>query len=515
MTVNSRIVKSQYNLIFSFINNIVVTILGFVTRTVFVHSLGVEYLGLNGLFTNILSVLSFAELGIGNAITFSLYKPIAENNREKIKALMDLYKSAYQIIGWVILGIGICIIPMLKYIVNLDQVIEINYYVIYLMFLGDTVISYWFFAYRSTIIYANQEGYILTKIETYFTVVRSLIQFCVLIIFRNYYIYLLLPIIAGIIKNIVISNIAVKKYPVINEKKGERLSQKEKKIIVDNVFALMLFRVSSVVYSSTDNIIISTWIGTKMVGILSNYMMIINMVTSYVNMFFQSMYASVGNLNVTEKSEYKYTVFKRLQLLNFWIYCYCTICLGCFLNPCIKVWLGGVYCLEQSTVILLALVFFIPGLNNVINIYKDACGLFKEVQYRALATAAINLTVSIVLVVWIGINGVFLGTIIAYLTTVYQVDPKVVFGKVFVRRVGDFYADLMRKMLVFIIGYMTCMIAINYVKIASWMTLFITFFGVSLAVNLYLYLIYRKTEEFQYFQDLLTNRILKSICKNK
>lgn len=165
MAKKSRVVKSQYNLMFSLIYNIVVTILGFATRTVFVHSLGVEYLGLNGLFTNVLSLLSLAELGVGSAITFSLYKPIANNDSEKIKSLMHLYKIAYRIIGWIIFGLGIILTPFLKYMVNLDAGIDINYYVIYVMFLVNTVISYWFFAYRSVIIYAHQEGYVLTNVE--------------------------------------------------------------------------------------------------------------------------------------------------------------------------------------------------------------------------------------------------------------------------------------------------------------------------------------------------------------
>ena len=293
MKPKSRILESQYNLIFSLINNLVLTIFGFLTRTVFVHSLGSNYLGLNGLFTNILSLLSLAELGIGSAITFSLYKPIAENDNEKIKSLMGLYKDSYRIVGGIILAVGLALTPFLKYIVNLDSGIEINYYVIYLMFLTNSVISYWFFAYRSVIIYANQEGYITTKIETIFNFVRYVLQFIALLAFENYYLYLLLPIISGIVKNIIVSNVAGKRYPVINEKNIEPLGKEERNKIFQNVFALSLFRISGVVYGATDNIIISRWLGTSIVGIVSNFTMIIQIVTSYINMLFQSMYASV------------------------------------------------------------------------------------------------------------------------------------------------------------------------------------------------------------------------------
>lgn len=515
MKPKSRILESQYNLIFSLINNLVLTIFGFLTRTVFVHSLGSDYLGLNGLFTNILSLLSLAELGIGSAITFSLYKPIAENDNEKIKSLMGLYKDSYRIVGGIILAVGLALTPFLKYIVNLDSGIEINYYAIYLMFLVNSVISYWFFAYRSVIIYANQEGYITTKIETIFNFVRYVLQFIALLAFENYYLYLLLPIISGIVKNIIVSNVAGKRYPVINEKNIEPLGKEERNKIFQNVFALSLFRISSVVYGATDNIIISRWLGTSIVGIVSNFTMIIQIVTSYINMLFQSMYASVGNLNATESIEYKYIIFKRLNFMNFWLYCYATICLGCFLNPCIKVWLGSEYCLSVSTVDLLAIVFLIPGLNNVINIYKDACGLFKEVQFRALATALVNLIISIILVKNIGINGVYIGTIIAYLTTIYMVDPRVVFSKVFKIRAVFYYRELLKKSILFGLLYGMCKLLMRQFIIESWFGLIFYFLLISGIVNGCLFIIYGHTQEFVYLKNIILELLHRLNRKEK
>lgn len=513
MQPQSRVVKSQFNMIASLINNIVVTVLGFVTRSVFVHTLGMDYLGLNGLFTNVLSLLSLAELGVGSAITFSLYKPIAEGNQDKIQALIDLYKKAYRIIGWIIFGVGIVLVPFLGYFVNLDAGVDINYHFIYIMFLMNSVVSYWFFAYRSVIIYAHQEGYVLTKIETIFTLLRSVVQFGILLLFKNYYLYLLIPIIMGIGKNIIVSNVAGKKYPYINIKPKYPLAKEEKKDIFRNVYALACFRISSVVYNATDNIIISTFLSTKIVGLLSNFTMIIQLVTSYVNMFFQSMYASVGNLNATESIEYKYTVYKRLDLLNFWIYTYCATCLGCLLNPCISVWLGPEFCMSTSTVILLAVVFYLPGLNNVINIYKDACGLFKEVQYRALATAVVNLVVSIVLVLKIGVDGVFIGTIVAYLTTIYVVDPRVVYKKVFELPSNTYYIGLLKKFIIFV-----CIVAVSYygiskVLITSWIALIIAFFVLSIVVNCVLLIIFGRTAEFSYLKGLAQTILVRILGK--
>ena len=228
MAEESRIQNSKLNILFGFANSFITTILGFVTRSVFIYTLGVNYLGLNGLYTNILSLLSLAELGIGSAITFSLYKPIAEHDNKKIKALMQLYKSAYQKIGIIILVVGLSLVPFLKYLVNFQQNVDINYQLIYVLFLADSVISYLFFAYRSVIVYANQKGYVLTKYETTFSIIRSVVQLLVLIIFKNYYMYLIIPIMISILKNLLISIKAGKMFPVINEKGKEELDKEEK-----------------------------------------------------------------------------------------------------------------------------------------------------------------------------------------------------------------------------------------------------------------------------------------------
>jgi len=266
MAEESRIQNSKLNILFGFANSFITTILGFVTRSVFIYTLGVNYLGLNGLYTNILSLLSLAELGIGSAITFSLYKPIAEHDNKKIKALMQLYKSAYQKIGIIILVVGLSLVPFLKYLVNFQQNVDINYQLIYVLFLADSVISYLFFAYRSVIVYANQKGYVLTKYETTFSIIRSVVQFLVLIIFKNYYMYLIIPIMISILKNLLISIKAGKMFPVINEKGKEELDKEEKDSIFKNIYSLALFKISSVVYTSTDNIIISSFLGTAIVG---------------------------------------------------------------------------------------------------------------------------------------------------------------------------------------------------------------------------------------------------------
>lgn len=503
MAEESRIQNSKLNILFGFANSFITTILGFVTRSVFIYTLGVNYLGLNGLYTNILSLLSLAELGIGSAITFSLYKPIAEHDNKKIKALMQLYKSAYQKIGIIILVVGLSLVPFLKYLVNFQQNVDINYQLIYVLFLADSVISYLFFAYRSVIVYANQKGYVLTKYETTFSIIRSVVQFLVLIIFKNYYMYLIIPIMISILKNLLISIKAGKMFPVINEKGKEELDKEEKDSIFKNIYSLALFKISSVVYTSTDNIIISSFLGTAIVGFYSNYSMLTQMVSSYINIIFQSLYASVGNLNATESKEYKYTIFERLQLLNIWIYGIVVVCMNQFFNPFIKLWLGSDYCFSQKTVLIISIMFLLPGLNNVINIYKDSCGLFWETRYRALATAIVNLVVSIVLVKKIGLEGVFIGTIVAYLTTIYMVDPRVVFQKIFKKSIISYYISLIKTIVIYSITAVLVRYICSLISVTGWIGLILQGIAAVILINIFFIIIFGRLDEFKYYKNLL------------
>lgn len=442
----SRIDNIKKNAFYGLVNNFCTIIVSFITRTVFIYTLGAQYLGLNGLFTNVLGILSLADLGIGNAITFSLYKPISENDEKKIGQIISLLGKAYKCIGIIIFILGILLIPFLGFFVNFDSKVEINYYIIYILFLLNSVTTYLFFSYKNTVIYANQKNYITIKYEMFFTILTLVLQLLVLIFIESYYIYLSIPIIFNIIKNYKISKVAEEIFPVIKEKKHEKLDEIEKKNIIKNIYSISLIKISGVIYSSTDNLIISTFINTETVGYYSNYTLIINIIKQFITIIFNSMTASVGNLNVSESDDYKYKTFKNMNFLNFVLYGFCFTCLFQLLNPFINFWIGKEYLFSNRTVLLICLTFLIPGLNNVINIFKDACGLFWETRFRTLGTALVNLIASIVLVRYFGIDGILLGTIIAYLTTIYIVDPYVVFNNIFHRRVILYYIDLIKSM---------------------------------------------------------------------
>ncbi|MBY6917962.1 sugar translocase [Clostridium botulinum] len=501
----SRSRNSQLNIIFGFGNQVLKLVLNFISRTIFISTLGASYLGLSGLFTNILSVLSLAELGVGSAIMFSLYKPIAEKDNKKIKALMSLYKNAYRIIGVFILAIGLLLIPFLKYIVKFDASIQIDYIFIYVLFLINTVVSYLFFAYRSVIIEANQQMYKITQIDYYVSICITILQIISLITLKNYYIYLLIPIFLGIIKNIIISIKAGKMFPIINEENNEKLTKKEKRKIFKNVYALSITKISSVAYSSSDNIVISAFLGTTLVGFYSNYLLIISAVTGFICIIFNSFRASLGNLNVVESTEHKFIVYKRILLMNFWVYGFCAICLGELINTFIELWIGKRYLFDNITVGLIVMMFLISGLNHTITIFKDSCGLFWQTRYRTLATTVVNLITSIILVNYIGIKGIFIGTIIAYLTTIYLIDPKIVYNNVFKKSCNHFYLWWIKSFSIIIITWLITSRICRVIEVINWGGLILKLIICMVIPNLFFVAIFSRTDEFKYYLDIIKN----------
>ena len=504
----SRIQNVTTNAIYGLISNCLSMIVTFITRTIFIQTLGATFLGLNGLFTSILGVLSLADLGITSAITYSLYKPLSKKDMSKIGQIINLLGRCYKIIGIIILICGLSLLPFLKYLVNFPNGIEINFYYVYLLFLLNSVCTYLFFSYKNTVIYADQKSYLTTKYEMFYTILTLLLQIIILVFFENYYAYLIVPIIINIIKNYNISKISEKLFPVLKHKNNDQLSPCEKHDIFKNIYSIALIKVSGVVYTSTDNLLISAYINTIIAGYYSNYIMIINIIKGFINIIFNSVTASVGNLNALENDDYKYKVFKRLNLFNAQLYGFCASSLFHLLSPFIVVWIGEQYIFSNLTELLIVLTFLIPGMNNVINIYKDACGLFWETRFRTIVTAILNFFVSIILVQKLGINGVLLGTIVAYIFTIYIVDPIVVYRKVFHKSVLSYYGDLIKNFLFLLL--VNLLLSVLLIKIEdSLYTLFIKLFIVVVVYFGVSFLFFYKNEEFKYYLLLL-----KSIIKN-
>ena len=281
----SRTKKATQNIAYGMVNQILSLVLSFVSRTVFINFLGVEYLGINGLFSDVLNLLSLADLGFNTAMIFSFYKPIAEKDYKKMAGLTTFYRKVYSIIATLVGTVGILLIPFLKYIVNVETAIP-NLEIYYLLSLAGVVVSY-ICVYKTSIITADQNGYIVTRITMLTSTFKTIVQIISLVLWKNYIIYLIIGVIVNLVNNIIASIVAEKNYPFIKEK--YQLSKEEQKSILNNMGSVFIYKASSVMLNATDNILISVIVGTAMVGYYSNYLMLETKITMFYSLIFTSM----------------------------------------------------------------------------------------------------------------------------------------------------------------------------------------------------------------------------------
>lgn len=419
----SRTKNSVTNIIISGLTQMFLILFQFVSRKVFVYFLGMEYLGVNGVFTEILSVLSLAELGVGTAITYALYKPIAEDDKAKIKSLMRLFRKIYMGVGMILFAGGFIAIPFLKFFVD----VEIPYLAIYfILFISDSAISY-FYSYKQILISANQKNYIVLLYTSLAKVVQIGLQIVLLIWTKSFMLYLLIQLFCGILRNILISRKADRMYLFLKEPDIDELEKEDKEDLKKNIYGLMLVKFGNTVISSTDNLIISSIVGIVAVGVYSNYTMVLNAVHRFVKLFFASITSSVGNYCVKEDKENKEKLFYQLFYYNFLLIGFCSICFYNLLNPFIEWWLGIDFCLSQTVVAIIVIKTYLQWMQTSALLFRDAEGLYWNNRFKVIAEAIINLVASIVLAKRFGIAGVLGGTIISTVLVSAWVEPMIVF----------------------------------------------------------------------------------------
>lgn len=410
----------------------------FITRTVFLYILGIEYAGVSSVFSDVLTVLSFAELGIGTAITYALYRPIAQNDEEQIARLMSVYRKIYSTIAGVIFVLGLGVLPLLQYVITDAPTIKEDIRLIYVLYLSNTAVSY-LFIYKSTFLIAAQKDYLVSKYKIVVAAFKTVTECIILLVFRNFIAYLLLSIAFGFAQNVIIARVAEREYPILKCKSKGKLSKEEKKKLIADTKALALYKVSGTVLNGTDSIVTSSILGTATVGILGNYNLIANQVYYFVSTLFSATSASIGNLAATSDSEHQYRIFRRILFIGFWIYCFCATSLWTLLNPFMFVWQNGNHMFTTSVVALLVVEFYMKGMLSPISQFRTSNGLFIQGKYRPVIMSIINIATSIVLAKKIGIAGVILGTIISRLSTQIWYDPWLIFRKVFGRSVAGYY----------------------------------------------------------------------------
>ncbi|TJZ35599.1 sugar translocase [Priestia megaterium] len=504
-----RTQSSIKNLIFAMAGQSIGLLVSFVARIAFVRVLSTEYLGLNGLFTTILSLLSLVELGVGPAMTFSLYKPLAEKDTEKVKSLMQLYKKAYTVIGIVVAILGASLAPFLHFFIKDIPDIP-NIYLIYLLFVANSAISY-FFSYKRSLIITDQKRYIATYYRYTFFTVLNIVQIIVLFSTKSFILFLSCQVIATVAENIFISKKADKLYPFLKEKTIQKLDKETTGSIFKNIRALVVHKLGGVVVNSTDNLIISRFVGLTWVGLYSNYFLVINALNLVIAQIFSSITASVGNLGVTETKEKTKSIFDVVFFLNFWIYGFCSIAFIAILNPFIQLWLGEKYLLSDSIVIMIVLNFYLTGMRQAVLTFKEAMGLFWYDRHKPIFESIINLCVSLILVKYLGMVGVFIGTTISTLTTCFWIEPYVLYKHGLKFPLLPFFLRYIFYMLITIItSILTLKVSELFYEVN-----FINFiFKVIICIvipNIIFLIIFHKTTEFKFLYKLLNNFVFKKI----
>ncbi len=499
-----RSTNSIKNAVVATAMNLITILIGFVAQKIFIDVLGTEYLGINGLFTNILSMLGIIELGLGSAIIYHLYKPIADKDTEKIKSLMQFYKIGYRIIALLVTIIGLLIIPFIGFIVG-EVTITTNIVYIYILFLIDIVVSY-LLSYKRSILYANQQTYIVNVIHIGYIIIMNIAQLIALITTKNFILYLWIKIICRILENVVITVIANRIYPYIKSKETKQLDAKVKKSIFTKVKGLVYHKIGSFIVLGTDNIIISTFLGITTVGLYSNYNLIMQALNSLFTQVFNSITASVGNLLVEKDGKKSYDIYKNMLFLNSWIYAFASSGILCIIEPFIKVWIGGQYLLPLSVLITLVINFYIQGMRKTCNTFKEAAGIFYEDRYVPLIESLINIITSIILVKIFGLVGVFLGTIISTIIIFFYSYPKFVYMPLFEKTYIQHLKDYIPYIIISILAVgATYFITSNIYVENLILQILINLIIVCVIPNIIYWLAFHKTSQLKYYKQLLKN----------
>jgi len=497
----TRTEKSIKNIKYAVIGQFFGIFINFISRFVFIKILPIDYLGLGSLFTNILTIFSLTELGVGAAMSYQLYKPLADNDIDKIKSLMYLYKKIYLIISFVIILLGVLCLPVYPYLINeIPNIEHLNF--IYILFVLNTAFSYWF-AYKRILVNADQKQYITTYYKYLFYFILNILQIIELLLLKNYILFLCVQIFITFVENILLSIKVNKLYPYLKEKSYQTISKDILNEMFINVKSIFFHRFGGVVLNSTDNIVISKMLGLGIVAIYSNYMLIINALNSIIYQFFNSIVASIGNLDVTSDRKKMTKVFDKLFFLGFWIHIVCFICLIYLLNPFIEIWLGIDYIVDFSVVIALGINFYLFGMRRVAMAFREATGNFYDDRFSPIIEAILNIFFSIILSKYIGLTGVVIGTVISCVCTNLWWEPLVVCRKSLDKSLKDYFKTYFYYTFVgFIITFITFFIT-SYISVSNFGMFVFKAMITFIIPNICLIIIFRKDKNFIYYLKLL------------
>lgn len=444
-----RTQKVSVNLCYTLITQVLTLVLNFVIRTVFIRQLGAGYLGINGLFTNILTILSLSELGFGNAIIYSLYRPLAERDTQKISEIMSFYRRIYRVIFAILTVMGLAFIPFLHLIISVDNIPISEVILYYVLFLANTLASYCF-AYHSNLIIADQKVYVIKQCN----LIRSLVQFALqlffLVVLKSYILFLVTLVGCTFFNNILFVLKSHKFYPDL--RLDQKLCREEQKEIFSNVKSIFVYKVATTLVENIDNILISSMIGTVVVGLYSNYFLLFSTVFNVIAMFFGSFTASIGNLNVGTDTQKKEEVFTDIIFINSWIMVVSSVCFFFCISPFIEMWIGTEYLLEFKVVAALVMNYYLWGILNPVCVYRDTTGIFKAASNISVVLALTNLVLSVAMGKKFGLFGIVAATGISKILTNVWYQPYILYKDVFKSSPWKYFREQFKNVSVIVLS---------------------------------------------------------------
>ena len=497
----NRLKYSVLNLSASWLNQLAVIVFRFANRMVFVRVLAKEYLGLSGLFSDVLALLSLAELGVGAAISYHLFKPLAEKDEEQIAALMNLFRRVYTVIGVFVFAAGAALTPFLPFFIKeIPNIPHLS--LIYLLFVLNSAVTY-FFSYKGVLLDADQHGFIGTVIGTCTNCVATIVQIALLLLTGNYVCYLITTVVFTLIGNFIMSAVADRRYPFLKNCRKVLPTREKIREVMQYIRAMMLHKVGGVAVNSTDNVIISKFIGLAVGGMYSNYVLLSTCLHKIVGQVFSAVGASVGSLGATEPVERQKTVFSRLLLLDFWGYSYAACGLVCVATPLILLCFGSQYEMPNAIPVLLSVSFYLTGMRKTVQTFNSSIGLLRHNRYAPLVEAAINLIVSVWLAQTIGLAGVIIGTIISTVCVPLWVEPLVLYRVQFQQSVLPYLLRLTGSTL---LAAAECWLSWQLCALVQGPLLAEVLYRIAVCTvvcNGVNFLVYGRTDEFHFYLGLL------------
>ena len=501
-----RVRSAAKNITFGYIGQFATALVSFVLRKIFILYLADNLLGINSTYTNVLSILSMAELGIGTALNYALYAPVARGDIEKIKSYMQMYRKAYLAIGGVVAVIGTCLAPFLRYLVKNPGVSVRELELYYFIFLFNTVSTY-FVAYKYSLCNAEQRNYIQTNINTITKLVVSGLQIVMLILTKNFVLYLLTDAVVQLVQKIFVSRYLDRRYPYLKEKNVQPLSKEESGEIWRKTRALVLHKVGDVARLQTDALIISAFIEVSVAGLVDNYMLVMNTVTNFVGIIFNSLISGFGNLIATESKERQYSMFGVYRFFASWIYGFAVTGFFVLLTPLIRLFFGDRWVLPQGALILILIDLYFKGDRIVLSNFKTAAGVFEEDKYLAIIQGIVNLILSIALVQKIGLAGIYVGTVVSGLIA-NVTKPVIIYRVCFEKSALPYFIDTAKYALVtaaaIVVNLLISRSVIANLNIGTFLLMAVI---ITVIFNGVFLLLFRKTEAFEYLEGLVRRKL--------